>query len=203
MAGSLQTTTVGGGPDDPVQSYGKYVSSSKFTHDLGVVVLPVASRTAAHRRIRLHGGMALRTVRWEAVRDGRPPIAPTPADTGAPGNRGDYLLSSQVVTNLPTLNQQGGFYTFEMSGEYQYVQVTPRVLGTNTLPTSSFPYPVQPMDDIANGLGKAAFSNLGVTSTLDDVGTAAEAALIPANGPPPRWPFTFVSPYFAAETITG
>lgn len=131
------------------QDYKGFAQKNDFQHDLGLVVLPVASRTAAHRVIRLHGGYATRRVTWRADRTGRPPIIPAAADT-----EGDKLLSASVVPRLPVPMRGEAGYEWSVSGEYVYVQNTPRVAGETTFPVGNYPFVVEPAASVAEDIAR-------------------------------------------------
>jgi hypothetical protein len=120
--------------DNEAASYAGYHAKNDYSHDLGVVVMPVASATPAHRLIRLHGGVGYRTVRWEARRVGAPPTIPAAGDTG-----GDTLLATHVVPHLPVPDTAGG-YDWIVGGEYTFVQNAPRVAGVNAFPAGEHPF---------------------------------------------------------------
>lgn len=127
-----------------VQDYTSYAQQHQFSHDLGVVPIPVASRTAGHKVIRLHGGMATRKVDWVAGRAGRPPVIPAAGDT-----EGDTLLSSTVVPHLPVMQSGAAGYNWRVTGSYLYVQNDPRVAGTDPFPVGNYPFEVEPAASVA------------------------------------------------------
>lgn len=118
--------------------YKNHQVENKFVGDDGLVVLPVASRTPAFRLIRLHGGYGTRHVRWKTTREGKPPIIPAATDTAE-----DKLLSATVVTELPRVNNSGG-YDWTVGGEYRYVQLVSRRPGYSALPVGNYPFVVEP-----------------------------------------------------------
>jgi hypothetical protein len=109
------------------------------THDFqlnrGIIQVPVASRTAAMRLIRLHGGTGQRVVSFRFVRQGKPPVLPIMADTS-----GDTLLAARVSPATPTPSATGSGLDWSVEGEYIYAQNTPRVVGTNPIPVGQLPY---------------------------------------------------------------
>lgn len=152
--------------DPDAGSYRGYQQDQAFEHDLGLVVLPVASYTSgspgAHRVIRLHGGLAMRRVTWRSTRVGVPPMIPAAADSG-----NDTILSAVVIPSLPMPDKANGAYSWTVQGEYTYVQGTPRVAGVNAFPCGQHPYLVLPQADLAGALveGQPALPT-GATDTF-------------------------------------
>ncbi len=106
-----------------------------FDYQRGVVQLPVAARTPATRLIRLHGGMGQRIVSFRFVREGKPPIIPTMADTS-----GDTILAARVSPATPTPSSTGKGMDWVVTGEYVYAQNDPRIVGTHAIPVGQLPY---------------------------------------------------------------
>lgn len=117
-----------------IQDYDEYQQTHEYVHVGGVVQLPVASRTSAHRLIRLHGGYGKRIVKWTASRHGRPPQIPLPSA------RGDTLLNTTIAPILPRPNDQAAGYDWRVSGVYEFAQDTVRVPGTDAFPVGSYPW---------------------------------------------------------------
>lgn len=172
----------------PAQNYSRgYEQDHRYDYDSGVVVMPVAQRTAKHRRIRLHGGLGMRVVEWKATSEGKPPVIPTPQNTS-----NDVILSSTIHAELPIPKPTAGVYQFTARGTYTYVQVEPRIAGTNALPTGIFPFPVDPMDTIAFGYVGETLDSQSITNmaTMDAAVAAIENAVLGDGSTPFSWPFT-------------
>lgn len=120
--------------DSEAASYQGAKQNQEYTHDLGLVALPVASAGPRHRVIRLHGGMGLRRAKFRFERGGRPPVVPAAANTA-----GDTLLST-AVWPVCQYNDQTKSYDWSMGGEYVYVQNAPRVCGVNAFPAGNLPF---------------------------------------------------------------
>lgn len=116
-------------------TYADYRQDNFYEGETGLAVMPMASRVPRHRVIRLHGGYALRRVKWQAHRAAQPPIIPVAQDTIA-----DTLLSHQAVVPLPSPNDEYATYDWQVSGEYLYVQNHMRVPGTDPLPGGNYPF---------------------------------------------------------------
>lgn len=176
-----------------------YKQDHEYTHDSGVVVLPVAGRTAKHRRIRLHGGIGHRIVRWEASRLGKPPLAPKPETIG------DTILSTCVHAHLPIPSPGSNAYLFRMSGEYVFVQDSPRVVGVNALPTGAHPYPVEPMDTVAETTLGSALSQSPPTTIaeFDTVVEALQNRVVNSGASDFVWPLTVFPIHFTGNLLMG
>lgn len=185
-AGPIVGAAGGGG------EYDAYTQDHRYEHDTGIVALPVCGPTPKVRLIRLHGGAGIRRIKWRAVRQGTPPVVPTAQDTTA-----DKLLHSTVTPSLPVADQGTGRYTFAVTGEYVYAQITPRVCGTNTLPTGAFPFRIDPMDSQAKELAGQVSQSGTFDQWADRIADGVYSAA-PAGTP---WPFTFIPPKFTAATF--
>lgn len=193
---ALPTNRTGAG----VSSYGPVTQDHQYETDLGYAVMPVAGRTPAFRRIRLHGGIAFRRVKWSAQRKGKPPIIPSPADLADGVGTTDYLLAHTVVPSLPVPNIDAGGYNWAVAGEYVYVQAAPRVVGVNTLPTGGFPFAVGGPDDLAGAIATQAGALNA--NTTDDQYAAIESGVDHIRDSF-FWPFTALSPTFSASDLIG
>lgn len=184
-----------------VNRYQEETQHHRYEYDSGVVVCPVASRTPGHRRIRLHGGVGMRVVKWSAERSGKPPIVPSHADT-----INDTLLSSTVNAQLPIPQPQSGTYLFRMSGEYVFVQTSPRLLGTNAIPTGLHPFPVEPMDGMAEqmiGSALAQYGTINDLATFDSAMQAVANKISNSGATDYVWPITVIPTIFSAPIIAG
>lgn len=189
------------GQASSIARYEDYTQDHKYDFDSGVIVLARAGRTAGHRRIRIHGGVGSRIVRWKASRTGRPPVAPAHMDT-----INDRLLSSSVVAALPVAQPQSGTLLFTLEGEYRYVQTTPRLLGQNALPTGSHPYPIEPIDGAAEQKIASALSQATTITTVaqfDAAMTLVTNAVVNSGATEYNWPITVIPTYFTGQTIAG
>lgn len=182
-------------------SYRDYSQDHVYSHDHGLVVLPVAGRAAGHRVIRLHGGIATRTVNWSASRGGRPPLIPAAADTN-----GDTLLSSTIVPTLPRVNAQARSYDWSVSGTYVYVQNTPRVPGVNAFPAGNHPYAVLPQAALAAGELPSNLMTPGYSGNRADAQTeylTGQGGHNPENAGYTSWPLTVLPAAYSSTHIIG
>lgn len=184
-------------------SYDKYQQDHRYEYDNGLVVMPVASRTAAHKVVRLHGGVGIRRVSFDTVRRGKPPVIPTMADTNW-----DTFVGGTVTAMTPIPNFQTGGFNWHVSGEYLYVQTEPRVVGQNTIPTGGYPFPVAPNDALAtsyaSGAAGAAFANAADGTNANEA--AAEAVgndIVDHDNERYVWPFTMMPTIFSNDQLIG
>ncbi len=168
------------------QGYTAADQTNDFEYDTGVVVLPVASREAAHCLIRLHGGLGFRRAKWRAARTGNPPIIPAMGDT-----TGDTFLGGTASPDLPTPSRSGSGYDWVARGEYLYVQDTPRIVGTNPLPVGQHPFLcVDQAMAAAETIGNELTEYLTQGSPdFQSVVTAAVAAVTVETDGSYSWPF--------------
>lgn len=124
--------------------YQSYTQDHEYTDAPGVVIAPSSNRSGDARLLRVHGKYATRTVKWAASRTGAPPLLPTAADTP-----GDTFIGGTVVLPLPVAEAGRGVYHFGASGAYVYLQDTPRIPGTDPLPTGGYPYPLATQGTVA------------------------------------------------------
>lgn len=180
------------------KDYREYSQKNDFSHDLGLAVLPVAGRTAAHRVIRLHGGMATRTVKWRAQRDGRPPLIPAAIDS-----RADTLLHTVVRPSLPVMNGGGGF-DWAVEGEYTFVQNSPREAGTHTFPVGEYPFTVHPSFAAGTALisGPAGEYYTG-TDPFNTLMEYVAAKLERSPNPDWTWPLLALPSIFSSDHLIG
>lgn len=187
------------------RSYGGLSQHHSFETDGGFAICPIAGRTPGFRRIRLHGGFALRRVRWSANRTGKPPFIPSATNISTT----DLLLSHTVTPSLPAPNSEVNGYEWHVEGEYLYVQVTPRIAGVDALPTGGFPFPVAPMDATANSLAGPVINAFGAS-----LGAAAATTITPGviynalgvkalQGTDYVWPFTAIPAAFTSSSLFG
>lgn len=180
-------------------AYKDYSQDHAYEHDTGLIVLPVGSREPKHRVIRLHGGVGIRRVKWSASRTGKPPIIPKAEDLAA-----DTILSSSVSAALPTPLPQSGQYLFSLSGEYTYVQESPRVAGTNAFPTGVYPYTLNPHDAIASAAVGGLLAHRSAPTTVADFDAAVtivDTAVRYGRGTHFSWPLTVIPASFSAPTL--
>lgn len=173
-----------------------------YETDLGYSIMPVAGRTPKFRRIRLHGGLGFRRVRWKASRSGVPPVIPTPTDVS-----NDLIVSYTVIPSLPKANPNSGGYNWTVEGEYLYVQVSPRTPGTETLPTGGYPFPIAPMDNMASEIISPIVKQLAAAGTpvanIPDLAIRAAGLGVDNAGNEFTWPFTALAPIFTSSNLIG
>lgn len=121
--------------------YGEYTQDNHFDYDSGLLALPVAGSEPAVKVIRLHGGYGKRTLKFNETRLGRPPIVPTMTDT-----MNDTFLGGTLFTALPGAPSTSAGYTWHISGQYEYVQLTPRIVGEDTFPVGAYTGSMQSQD---------------------------------------------------------
>jgi hypothetical protein len=192
-------------------SYRKYDIAQDYQYDSGLVLMPVAGRTAAHRLIRLHGGVGVRKVDFTARRSGKPPIVPSMADVGD-----DTFLSGGITTHTVQPNPMTGGYDWTVEGSYTYAQGKPRIAGTNTVYASGVPYPTE-VDVSASSLAGpylAAYTTPNEALVLDlenptngeridSFAQAVAGGTVDHITEEYTWPFTFLTPHFTNAFILG
>lgn len=179
--------------------YETYESDNNYDYDTGMVVLPVAGRTPAFRNIRLHGGYGMRVVKFRAIRKGKPPVIPQMVDTSY-----DTFLKGEVIVSLPVQNPQSGAYTFEAHGKYVFVQTSPRIVGTNTLPTGGYPYPLPATDQMAAQLAQPVISNASSflsSPNPNDMAAQSLSSIVISPDGNYAWLFTMIPPIYSSETL--
>lgn len=184
-------------------TYQRYTQDHRFEYDNGLIVWPVAGRTPAFRVIRLHGGVGVRRVEWEASRRGKPPIVPSMTDTDY-----DTFLGGSITAALPQPDPQSIGYSWHVSGSYLYVQTQPRIVGTNSIPTGGFPYPVVPNDALGNQLVADQVGNVLTNATPTDnvadlIGQAVGEDTVDHEEDNYLWPLTVLPPVFTNDNIIG
>ncbi len=141
-------------PSSDSRNVGGYQQSDQtheYEYETGLVALPLAKREPGHKIIRVHGGFGMRRVKWSAQRSGNPPIIPAMADTS-----GDVFLGGVVAPQLPRPSTDNRGYDWKTSGEYVFVQSTPRVAGTSHFPVGSHPfYPAAQAAEAARLVGNS------------------------------------------------
>jgi len=175
-------------------AYQQSDQAHEYTYDPGIVPVPVAGRTAAHRLIRLHGGIGTRTINWTTARLNRPPYIPTMADTS-----GDTFIGGSVVPSLPTPSaSKPGHYNWQVSGSYTYVQNTPRVVGTDALPVGQHPFPTP----APAGYVPSAVAQLDMTTaTLNEIANALVGSVKVDPTGDFAWPFLMIPAQFTSDHI--
>lgn len=184
-------------------SYGPLRSDQSYEYDSGIVALPLAGATPAHRLIRLHGGFGRRTVSWSASRAGKPPIVPSMANT-----QGDVFLGGSMETALPVPNPQVGGYNWSVSGVYTFVQTTPRKAGTDTFSAGAYPYPMSPTDQLAQQCTTPEAIAATIAATPASAKTNAFGLAVSPDKEEHRndtylWPFTLLPPVFTNDYLIG
>ncbi len=192
--------------DRGASSYHKFQADNEYTYDAGLVVMPTCGSTPGHKVIRLHGGIGLRHVAWDAKRRGQPPVIPTMSDT-----YGDTFLSGSVTPSLPAPNNQTNTYNWSVTGFYTFVQNTPRVAGERGYPTGSYPFTLFSQNALASdllgntvntvlsnqspGTTDAARFDQIVEAAFNDRTTDGEGGVV--------WPYTFIAPQFSSTHLIG
>lgn len=174
-----------------------------FSYDRGLIQLPVASRVAGSRLIRLHGGCGKRVVRFRFVREGKPPIIPAMADTS-----GDTLLAASVAPATPMPSVTGRGLDWVVSGEYVYAQDTPRIVGNHALPVGQHPFLDRSLVSETQAAVPSSAINLYVNTVSEDPATAfqllvettAAATTINADGDY-SWPLFALPTAFSSNHI--
>lgn len=186
--------------DTESASYMEYGAKNDYHNNRGLIVCPVAGRTAGHRVIQLHGGFGTRTVRWKAKRAGAPPVIPAAANTA-----GDTLLSEHVMPFQPIPDEKGG-YDWLVTGEYTFVQNAPRVAGINAFPAGEFPF-MTPQGRIAEQIvglyGASIISQTPLTREVVDLFTEYATTQTYRTEGVPVWPFTVLPAAASSTHIIG
>lgn len=177
------------------QDYDSCNQSNEYRTVGGVVQLPVAGRTSAHKLIRLHGGYGTRVVKWRANRYGRPPVIPRAQDT-----TGDTLLGSTVTPQLPRPNEYAGGFDWSVSGEYVYAQNTVRTPGTDTLPVGNYPFVLPTQERMATALAGQTQESPSPSNFNAYFSSLGEALYDPTTGSY-VWPFLALPPAFSSGDL--
>lgn len=188
-----------------VSTYGDQYERHSHEYDAGLIVMPAASRTPAHRVIRTHGGMSTRRVNFNLSRQGRPPMIPRAEDTAT-----ETLLTAVAEPVRPMATGQSGNLIFGVRGEYLFVSSAPRVPGVNALPTGAYPHPVEPVGTIANAMFGQFLAQQAPPFTVADYDALCSALVAVAearggsNGTLTYvWPLTCYPAEFSLPTIEG
>ena len=180
-----------------IGAYRESDQTHNYEYDSGVVVLPLAGRTAAHRLIRLHGGIGVRTVNWSVARLGRPPLIPAMTDT-----RGDTFIGGSVVPELPVPSPSvPGQFDWRVSGEYRFVQNSPRIAGENSFPAGAHPFVVPGQNNAA--VSPTARKLSLSTATTDSLVTALLTGVTMDPSGNFAWPFTVLPAAMTTDHMMG
>lgn len=188
--------------DPDGSSYNEYSQDHEYTYKSGLAVMPVLGATPAHRVLRLHSGFGMRRVSWSAGRTGSPPMLPAMANTS-----GDTFLGGRVTPVLPNPNEPAAGYNWAVTGEYLYVQNSPRIVGENAFPTGNYPFVVSPQARVASELiGNDVVALVNATSPSVDptdavselISEAVRENFVSGTGVV-TWPFTLI-PAVASST---
>lgn len=178
--------------------YQRFDQNNHYTYDSGLVALPVAGPTPAVRVIRLHGGYGTRTLNYAMARDGRPPVIPAMIDTP-----NDTFLSGDVAFGLPGSGQTSQGYNWSVTGEYTFIQLTPRIVGENTFPVGVYPGAQVTQDLGADGQGGADTVPPYESMTLPEweafwtpIASAAEANPLNSDW---TWPYLAFPPIYSSS----
>jgi hypothetical protein len=191
--------------DPDAKTYKRQEQTTEYSHDPGLVALPVASRASAHRLIRLHGGIGKRRVKWRMDREGAPPYIPAARNL----SDGDVLLSSTVTPSLPRPNPTVNGFDWSVEGEYVFVQARPRLAGRHTFPAGNHAFIVQPQAKFAAKKVESVLTgvysdpNIAAEDKIDSVmNFAATYATIGPDGTI-EWPFTILPAEASSTHIIG
>lgn len=186
-------------------AYGTEYERHSHEYDAGLIVMPAASRTAAHRVIRTHGGLSTRRVMFDLSREGRPPMIPRAQDTST-----DTLLTATAMPTRPLATGNTGNLIFGVKGEYLFVSSSPRVPGVNALPTGAYPHPIEPTDTIAHAMFRQHLATVNAPTTVaayDALCSALVAVAENRGGASGAvsyvWPLTCYPAEFSLPTIEG
>lgn len=183
------------------QGGGEYTGvgqTSRFDHRSGLVVVPRAATGVAPKVVRVHCDYGMRVVKWEAARNGRPPLIPAQEDLTS-----DLYLGGTVDASLPVPDPLTGAYQWRVSGEYAYFQAAgARKAGYSPLPTGAYPYPVMPHDAIAQELARSIPTSGGYSNPLENMIGNLGAQLVKHNTLFP-WPFTALPKEAGSASLIG
>lgn len=184
MPSTYENTAVVGNPDaidaKGSDQYAAYRQTSDFAYVPGVFVLPLANGGVVTGRV--HKGYGTRTVRFNAIRRGQPPVLPAAADTDR-----DVLVSADVQVPLPAFSLTQPNFDWNVSGEYVFVTTHadgPRVPGLSRLPAGQYPFPL-PLQDSA---GDAIASSGGMEYVENSLYDGIQEGTV--------WPFTIMPKHF-------
>jgi hypothetical protein len=115
----------------------------KYTSETGVYMVPIAGTASAGgesvRLVTLHRPYGMRTVLWDAAKQGSPPMMPKPEEETLSGDR---LVSTGISLYQPTPMLGGQGFSWEVAGEYTYVQTNVRGKDSN-YETGLWPFRVE------------------------------------------------------------
>ena len=107
-----------------------YRERSEFESEEGILLLPLTNPTAGNEdgtlgntaMIRLHNRIGMRRVRWATSKSLAPPIIPAPVDAV---HSGDKIVGHRIEI-MKTTPVQNGSFDWVVTGEYTYLQNSPR-----------------------------------------------------------------------------
>jgi hypothetical protein len=185
--------------------YGDYINyeqNHRYSYDSGLLALPVAGPTPAVKVIRIHGGVGFRTLDFGAARTGKPPVIPTMDDTP-----NDTFLGGTFDAALPVPNASSSSYDWAVTGEYTFVQLTPRVVGEDTFPVGGYPYPTVQQQYAATYIsgGTAANPEALPIAEYDTFwnGVASNQTAVDITDGTFTWPFLAYPPVFTSDSIVS
>jgi hypothetical protein len=186
-------------PKDNVAAdqYKKFQQVTTYGYDPGVFVLPLASRTPKTITVRAHAGVGTRTVEFDAVKNGSPPIIPSAADTDR-----DVLVQAGVSIPLPAPSGHDSGFDWVVKGVYVFVtkgvedvldedgEVTgtkngPRVPGSDYLNAGQYPFTLA----IQDAAGRALAPSGDIRGPGDELPAQIEDNSF-------LWPYTVFPPAF-------
>ena len=114
-------------------------AKSRYVRNNGLLVIPVMGPAGtAPILVRTHAPYGARETDFEYMKQGSPPVFPSPEDT----KTGDILLSSTVEIPAPVTSQQGGLL-YAIRGHHAYVQPLGGRSQGDTFPIDAHPFPTR------------------------------------------------------------
>ena len=154
----------------------RYRATRERTRDDGLLVIPVAGPPGTPPEIvRVHAGVELETVSFEANKIGEPPTVPHPDQL----DQNNLFLSGTQSAAVPMLQVQGNNHSWHISGAYTYVHKKPVGLDA-PLPTGVMPFEPYEVNGqkVNNTIGKQYFSQQIISQAIPDSAPAFSPGII-------------------------
>lgn len=165
--------------DNQSPNYDEDMLVSHYERKDGWLVLPVMRANAPAKRLRMHGPVGYKAVRFRYVKRGSPPIFPMVAiDTPS----GDKFLEGAVTVSRPKLGGNDDQLDYAVAGQYEYMQSSVRGSGDD-FETGSKPYETSILDAARLISSQPLAGTLQATYPIDfdDPERKSYASTIPAE----------------------
>lgn len=165
--------------------YEGYGQDNQYKYDPGYLVLPTSQGEPIV--VRVHGGVGVRSVTFNAMKRGTPPIIPKAGDLDEA-----TFLGSTVSVPLPAAQQGVAGYDWSVSGRYDYVYQTASGCfpdGSVNFKTGEYPFPTR-AKQFLQGAGSVIGAFVSeVIPTNTDFGTVYS------------WPYTTLGKQFVQDDL--